>query len=504
LATPQTNKYGVLFVVSAATICQACFGWLGFNPTDEGFVLEGSYRILHGQWPHHDFASIRPALSSYLHLPEVWLGGSYTLWISRYVAWLQMAAIAWWWVALLTGDRKIVLWQRVLLAGIALCLSAHTFPLTAIHTIDGLFLLTLAFYRAKKDQFLIAGQLAGMALLCKQSFLFGLPLLVVFYPKHALRLLVPALLLVVGYLMIFYLKAGSDLWAQLSGQSGFIDHAVLPYLLSSGLWIGVVAGIIGVHFFKIRVAFPAGVLLLALVGLCYGKYIGQFNFGLLGLAIGTWLSGDRNNKIALFMLATAWMTGISVGYNSPALFSGVLMIYLILKYGSIIRHPRMLVALWAITWVAFSYARLWQPYREMPFYACIYPVGAVMAAGKGLYTNEQTYLVLQELDSLKRRYPGSVPVPDFVATWPGSGTVSSLPTLWPNKTETTSHAVQDNIEKVIIEGKGKHTWLVQRFVTAELANGLIPMANVLPYPIVELITKHCKASDTTTYFIVYQ
>jgi hypothetical protein len=164
----------------------------------------------------------------------------------------------------------------------------------------------------------------------------------------------------------------------------------------------------------------------------------------------------------------------------------------------------MLIALWAITWVAFSYTRLWQPYREMPFYACKYPVGAVMSVGKGLYTNQQTYLVLQELDSLKRLYPGSVPVPDFVATLPGSGTISPLPTLWPNKTETTSHAVQEKMEQVIIEGKGKHTWLVQRYVTAELANGLIPMANVSSYPVVELVKMHCEATDTTTYFIVYQ
>lgn len=433
------SRHGLLFVATAATICQACFGWVGFNPTDEGFVLEGSHRILLGQVPHLDFSSIRPALSCYLHLPEVLLGGSWTLWLSRYVAWVQMAAIAWWWTVLLTEKQSTAPWQRFLLAGIALCLSAHTYPLTAIHTIDGLFFLTLAFLLARREHFITAGLMVGAAALCKQGFIFGLPILAIVYPRQSARLLLPGMALIGIYLLYFHHMAGQELWVQLRSQSGFFEYALRPFLFSPGLWIGLLAGILVSRWQKALPLFPAGVLLLALTGLVNGNYIGQLSFGIMGLAVGSWMVSTEKSSRILLLLAAAWMSGISVGYNSPALLSGPLMVYLLWRKGTVLQsRPAIFIALWIGTWIAVSFARLWMPYRDAPFTQLRYPVGEVVTAGKGLFTNEQTYMVLRELDSLKVINPGSVPVPDFSATWISSGKLSPLPSLWPNKTETHS------------------------------------------------------------------
>ena len=39
----------------------------GFNPSDDGVILAQSYRMIHGEVPHRDFISIRPAGSGVIH-----------------------------------------------------------------------------------------------------------------------------------------------------------------------------------------------------------------------------------------------------------------------------------------------------------------------------------------------------------------------------------------------------------------------------------------------------
>ncbi|HNY56128.1 MAG TPA: hypothetical protein PKI86_10890, partial [Chitinophagales bacterium] len=63
--------YDILFILIVAAICHILFSKYGFNPTDEGFVLSASNRILHGQIPHVDFSSVRPLGYAYLHIPEL-------------------------------------------------------------------------------------------------------------------------------------------------------------------------------------------------------------------------------------------------------------------------------------------------------------------------------------------------------------------------------------------------------------------------------------------------
>src|SRR5437870_11810474 len=70
------------------------FSWIGFNPTDDGWVLAMSRRILDGEVPHRDFLLDRPALSPLLHAPVVLLGGESTFWLSRGVVCFEWALLA--------------------------------------------------------------------------------------------------------------------------------------------------------------------------------------------------------------------------------------------------------------------------------------------------------------------------------------------------------------------------------------------------------------------------
>lgn len=61
-----------------ASVAHLLFSPLGFNPTDDGFVLAMSRRLLEGEVPHRDFISIRPVASAVFHKPLVALGGAVT------------------------------------------------------------------------------------------------------------------------------------------------------------------------------------------------------------------------------------------------------------------------------------------------------------------------------------------------------------------------------------------------------------------------------------------
>src|SRR4030042_3917580 len=85
---------GIVFIIAVPLVFHFLYSSLGYNPTDDGFILAYGRRLLEGQIPHKDFISIRPSGSAFLHLPEVAFGGDYTFWISRLVFWFQQAIIA--------------------------------------------------------------------------------------------------------------------------------------------------------------------------------------------------------------------------------------------------------------------------------------------------------------------------------------------------------------------------------------------------------------------------
>ena len=83
IAKHQLLYFSIFFILTVSVVSHLLFSWIGFNPTDDGFILSLSRRIIDGQFPHRDFIFIRPALSPVIHVPFVYFGGEYTFWFSR-------------------------------------------------------------------------------------------------------------------------------------------------------------------------------------------------------------------------------------------------------------------------------------------------------------------------------------------------------------------------------------------------------------------------------------
>lgn len=170
----------LVFILLVPTGAQFLFSWIGFNPTDDGFILAGSRRIIEGQIPHLDFISIRPVGSYLLHVPFVLFGGDYTFWLSRYFVWFQFACIAWFWTVIIDGllENRSTSMQRVLYALVAFVLSSHNFPIMAWHSIDSLFLFSIGLalvLRSSRYAKALGYVLIGLAPLSRQNFLLMIP-----------------------------------------------------------------------------------------------------------------------------------------------------------------------------------------------------------------------------------------------------------------------------------------------------------------------------------------
>ena len=149
----------------------------GFNPTEDGFVLAQAWRIRWGEIPHVDFTSPRPLGSALLHLPEVFLGSG-MLAASRLVVTLELLVIA----AVFTHSGRTGRTMGAI-GGTALVLLAFlvdvgNWPITAWHTIDGLFLAAVAVWLVPRAtavdgawRWILVWCVAGMAPLTKQGFL---------------------------------------------------------------------------------------------------------------------------------------------------------------------------------------------------------------------------------------------------------------------------------------------------------------------------------------------
>src|SRR5882672_5280432 len=128
----------LLTLLACAAAAHFLLSPLGFNLTDDGFVLAQSRRILAGQIPHRDFIAIRPAGSAYLHVLDLLLGGEHTFLVSRLFYWLEVAVGCWAWLEIAIASTRLRpgLLGAVPLAALAFMLSTHGFPPMAWYTID--------------------------------------------------------------------------------------------------------------------------------------------------------------------------------------------------------------------------------------------------------------------------------------------------------------------------------------------------------------------------------
>jgi hypothetical protein len=538
----------VILLGGLAAAAHLVFSPLGFNPTDDGFVLAMSRRLLEGEVPHRDFISIRPVLSAMFHMPLVALGGAATHWLGRLVAWCEFALIAWIWVRLL-GELMGRQWsfpRRALYVCIGFVLSAHTFPVMPWYTVDGLLLgsaglLLAAPWRAGGAWLGLA--LVGAAGLCKQNFFALIPIALWFSGSLRragfwLAALAPSLLYA-GYTMAT--GASRDAVTQLSTATNVLTYGVWPYLGNHYVVAGVVAGYVisrlsrggrdahpGPRAGRLRVLglLLACVLVLAVGAdmLRGGHYLFQGTFLLFGAALAATVEREASRgwrdghvRAGALVLLVAWATSVSLGYCSPALMAGALTVYLLASVtepSAIDEQPAAsarlglsavaaLAVLLAPVWVV---ARLTNVYRDRPARELRYRLDDVLPGGKFLRTNRHTYEMMADLHraiALTGGRPFAI-VPDFVGYWVKAPQRNPLAIDFVNSDELGRPSL---VAKLMaqLEGFRDQGFLIVDKADARLVqDGFVPLEEDNHYyPIVGHVRSHFTKVGETEWFELY-
>lgn len=163
-----------LFFLLFVTFYNFFFLGLGFNATDEGYLLSLGARVADGEMPYVDFYFLRPPLSIYIQAALInLLGESYTVLASRIYWTVQMCM-----VALLLS----IVYRRFVSKGELLLLLLATFTISTLligfpwYSYDGLFFAVVTVVLFDKRQFVLSGVAAFLAFMTKQNYLLLLPL----------------------------------------------------------------------------------------------------------------------------------------------------------------------------------------------------------------------------------------------------------------------------------------------------------------------------------------
>lgn len=539
--SPRTNMNPWLLLAATtvvAILSQFLYAHLGFSPTDEGFTLAMSRRLLEGQVPHHDFVSLRPVLSPLLHVPELWLGER-LFWWSRFVARLEFAVISasWVWVLVRLFRLQWKAWVQAVVAAFVFLYSTYYYPLMAWHTIDGLFFITLGLplVLGRRTGWPLLGYfLIGCAYLTKQNFLVvPLAVWVLFHIKDWRALLA---WLLPGLLYLLWLIAGNafaDFLNQMQSETSLLQVGVIRFLTSPFFLLGLlgmlVLYIIHRKYQRLSTKVVHGLSLLVLFGLTAAMALGKYELRppsfVFGLLTGTFLMAlwryrewTLEGKALALVIIIAWATSISVGMNTPVFLIGPMLLALwpgmFLVLGYPIPQPRQLpkwmkVSLGTVavlTLGAYHYAHLNYIYRDLPVTGLGPKLGEVLPGGEGIYTNAHLHQMLEELQTLidTTRQPYAM-LPDYTAWWAASQQLNPLPLDWVAGLEAESPIVQQRVQEALREVKARGGYIyVSRYQLRDIATTATPLEETPErYEVVQWLRNKYPLKRGTRYWEVY-
>ncbi len=520
--------------------CHLGFSWIGFNPTDDGWLPAVARRLLEGEIPHRDFISLIPVLSAALQVPLVLWGGDHVFWLARLWGWLEIGGISWWWSGLLLPD-KLAAWLRPALYAVIFLLNAHVFDVMAWHSLDGLLFATAALVLARRGTtaaWRAAFACAGLAAMCRQNFALFIPFLVLGLPGWRKWSTVfwcglpPAIYL----LVMFVTGALPDFWEQiLASHDQLYRVAVACYGESpaflGGLGLGIL-GAFGLHLVRRqgpRWSFCCTQLLLLGTGLfmVFTLWPGKTatsSFALFGFAcalLGATLPDRNITRATRFPVAAAlglaWVVAVSIGYNNPALMSGVMLVATWRLAELIGACPVLSTATGLATVgvtlaglvVSFQHARLNYPYEDKPAAELSWDAGAVMRGAAGLRTNLLTYAVLDDLRRITDRFearnqPYAI-LTDYSAAWVRSRQRNPLACEWPQITSLgADFRLTTRLVRQMCSLPPGVQIIVQKDVIAWVKGGLFPVAAARDYYFVQTwLQRHGQKVGETAYFTLY-
>jgi hypothetical protein len=528
---------GVAFLLAVPCLAHGLYSWMGFSPTDDGFILAYSRRILDGQVPHRDFISIRPVGSALVHAPVVLLGGEATLWLSRLAVWFQFACVAWVWTGIilrLLGLRMGVA-QRVLLALAATMLSSHNFPMMAWHTADAIFLSTLGVALGMRDPMWakVGGSvLLGLACLCKQNFVMMVPIALLLLGEwRRVWLWVSAAAPAACYLA-FLLAAGAapDAWAQMRSQEGMLGVAFVQYAATwffpGGILLGWVAAWLArraAPFLSVAGALvQCGIPVFFMAAIAKGMHFSEPAFLLFGAVVGAALCDMLRRRVARLrvaglLLGLGWTASISFGYQSPVLVAGPLGVLLICAaidtLGAAspmapVGRFRALLPLAAAAAIALPYhtVRREQVYLDRPARELTERLDGVFPGAARLHTNPNTHAALVDLRAAIARTGGKryAIVPDFAGYWVKARERNPLPIDWPQGTELSSPRVLQRVLDCLEAQRGQIVVIVQKFDARFLNLGIEPLADPGRFRVAHYVRERFIKIGDTPFFELYE
>lgn len=501
----------------------------GFNPTDDGFILAQSKRILDGNLPHLDFLSPRPVGSPLIHTLSMIVPVA-QLYVSRLLVFFEFWLISLVLVSLCLEDRREAYRRQARLAVtvVVFVLNIHIFPLMPWHTIDGILLslvgahllLRTSRYGAATSAYL--GSIAlGFAAVTKQSFFPVVAIgcwLVITNQGLAARQKIAAVALSVlpGMLYISWVSMAGGLSSaleQLLGGPGpklsWIANALSPSVLIIGSMALLLGVIVPATF---RKAFPdVGEETQALVSrtgdillLLYATTLlatreqdfSDWSSPWLALgAVSCCLRGYRDRKIPapqVFILLLAVMTSLSWGYPAPNLISGGLFLILLSPLLGmatnplrIERVPRVLASLSIAVLPAMSSALILEQsdlrqrviYRDLDLSASSVSLSSIDSDLKFIRSNPRIHQLLNDIKDCKARYPSPyfAVLPDFSSAALIFGGESPFKIDWWSPYEVF---VSNESYFQVVEAASSYLVLFQTFDMATVAGNVpLPSAN---------------------------
>jgi hypothetical protein len=418
-----------------------------------------------------------------------------------------------------------------------ICFAAtvHTKHLTAWHTIDGLFFLSVGLtfcVQRKTWPKLIGYFLLGLAPLCKQGFVFVVPgALLLLRDWRSIKYWGAGALPGFVYLAFLLFTGGvSDAVTQLTSHSEFFSTAILAYCQLRILFSAIIG--FGAAYLINNAAANSARRWSALIVLYLVPFVGTavslargvmlFDaFLLFGLCLGVaayWSVFQRNSPAAkrvLFLaLLAAWTASISGGYNSPALGAGALLVALTVTILSqdapwqrrLIEYS--LPVFCALIVAGFVVGRTRHIYRDQPASRLSRSIGDVMPGGNRIYTNGNTYAFLSDLQRavafVEQSHRKYAIIPDVAAYWVQSPQPNPFPAVWPHGQELKPPPLLNRYLRAIDAGRIDTTVIVQKVAADTLADGFAPLPEGEYYEVVRYVRRNLEKVHETDYFVLYQ
>lgn len=530
---------GILFVVLISAIIHVSYSWIGFSPTDEGYMLAGSRRILDGQIPYRDYLSLRPVGTHFLHAHLLFWASDRLIWWSRLISILQLAVSSWFWVRItesFLGSFQILHRWSAAILGTLCSIGVHT--MMPWNTSDGVFFISagVLVHQVYHRRFLGLA-LIGSSVLFRQNFVFAIPLVLLLLQKEfSARDWIAALLPGAAFMIYLLLTGGfGPALGQLTGRGGSLATVLLfPfYVYYVPIFQGLLAG--GVGFFLLyhdRSALQRGGLQLLGISSAYSSFLipldgawGNTGWFLSAAVLGALAFVPKRSDFVrpvLLVIVLAIVSSISLGVVTPTFACcAIVPVWtgLISRRALEIRirpwaiHMVFLVAL-AIGARGFHGGRIIvhggrdvtapTEVRDRHFQ---HDLGDALRGGRGVFASRGTWEYLSELtaatDEIRARGRRYAVIPETAQFWVTSPQPNPLWSDWPIDGEIFAPEFSMRICRELDGLRGSGSIVVQKYFAESLPFRRKPIGEGSSIA-VDYVRKSFRLVKETEYLEIYE